>query len=289
MRLVVRHSRWLITVFVVGASAFVLMASSAAARSVCGQEPAVGVVYRVAAVHLNVQITGHFQDAAGDYQDATFSMNGVSHPRFDYQNFGDFGGCPGDPPSCFPGAAICKGVWWSMVTPTMTTVVTESGFDSGVEDANPPSSSSCQGSYVTTPSILSAWRFPHYFGSTPRTPKLSVGGYVGQSRFGTCVVQDVEVVSDVRRYVLGQAHYAPTTLPVKLLWHARRHFTLPVSVSYSGPIPVTGDQYYQDPGASTTVSVHWQGSISFVRAYTCTPNGCMPPQRLPPASDSLRH
>ena len=278
-------------VIAIGAAS-ALIAPLADARSVCGAEPAVGVVYRVAAVHLNLQVTGHFQDASGDYQDATFTMDGISHPRFSYKNFGDFGGCPGDPPSCIVGASICRGDWWSSTVTTMTTQVTESGFDSGAQSGNPPASSSCAGSYRGAPTIMSAWRTTLFAGQgaagTPRKPRLAVGAYVQPLQFGTCVISNVEVLSDIVSGVLNNTYYARTRLAMGVLWHTRRRFTMPVNVSYSGGIPVTGDQYYADPGARTTVNLRWQGSISFARAYTCTPNGCRPPTQLPPAADRER-
>jgi hypothetical protein len=112
--------------------------------------------------------------------------------------------------------------------------------------------------------------------------------YVQPAQFGSCVPDNVEVLADIVSGVLDNRHYAPTRLPFTVLWHSGRHFTLPVNLSYDGPIAVTGDQYYQDPGARTTINVRWHGSIGFVRAYTCTPNGCAPPEELPPASDSTR-
>lgn len=275
---------------VLTAAVVALLTATAQARTVCGQEPAVGVVYRVAAVHLTLTITGHFQDDVGDYENATFTTDEISHPPFNYQNFGDFGGCRGDPSTCIAHAPICRGVWWSSTAVETSTAVTESEYDSGMQDGSPPSTSSCQGSYRSGREITSAWRTPLNTGAgvagTPRRPKLAVGDYSTPLQFGTCDVDNVEVLDDIVTDVLYHTYFAPTTLSLNVLWRAGRQLTMPVNVTYSGPIPVVGYEQYEDDGASTTASVHWQGSIRFVRAYTCKPNGCAPPAELPPAGDS---
>jgi hypothetical protein len=196
----------------------------------------------------------------------------LSHPlALSRTNCALFNACPGKTPS-----------WWSDARLAgLTCTANASWYDSAVEPGNPPFSGDCQGSYQAQDAIDSSWHTrldtAAGFCGVPRSPELAVSSYVRAYQFGTCTPDEVEVLADAIAGGLDSPHLAQTRLPVATLWRAGRRLDVPISVSYAGTVPSAGLQD-SAPGAVSRVSLHWQGSIAFARAYTRTPNGC----RLPP-------
>jgi hypothetical protein len=258
------------------AAAGSLFAAGAQAETVCGTVPAVGVVYRVASANLELHLTGHFHDATGDHEEASITM--TSHQSTPLgpskRDSAVVLGCPG------------KFLKWRSYgdLENLTFVVNDSWYEPNVnEPGNPPTTGSCQGDFRATAAIDSAWDTELFtaMGSAgiPRSPELAISSYVNPSRAGSCDLENREILRDAAAGGLDQPRYLKFRLPKKKLMHATRRVRIPVSAGYSGKVPLYGYQEYA-PGPESTLDYHWQGEITFSRAYTCTPNGCALPEEL---------
>lgn len=246
--------------------------------------------YAVSATRLTLHLTAHFQDSAGDHQDATVTMTyrlPHSQPPTDGFDGAVFNACPrgSSPAIAYLPAA---GSWFSYFTPVPRARynVSASWFDSGVETSSPPSFGSCQGSYQAGTRIDSAMNADL---DSPQQGVIKVGRtakfllYVDgpdNLQIGTCDANNVEVLYDTVAYDIYSG-VLKLSLPVRQLRRAGRRIVIPIDVRYSQRLPSNGDQG-NDAGASTTLTAHWQGSITYSRSFTCRPNGCQLPMRYPP-------
>lgn len=290
----VAPSRLLLPMFCVLAAlagAPLALSPSAQARTVCGSTPALGLGYAVSAAHLTLSLTAHFQDAAGDHQDATVSMSyRLAHrqPPDDQFNGALFNWCR---PGSGPGVSYLPvgGEWFSYFTtvPRPTYNVSVSWYDSGVETYNPPSSGSCQGSYRAgtridgamngdldspTPGVSKIGRTPRFFILVDGPGNLQIGGCDAS-------YNGLEVLYDTVGYDIYSRVFK-LSLPLRRLRHSATRIVMPFSVTYSQRPGPNGNQSL-DAGASTVLTAHWQGSITYSRAYSCQPNGCRLPTRFP--------
>jgi hypothetical protein len=238
----------------------------------CGAVPAIGVAYRVGATHVRLHMTAHFQDAQGDHQDATLTadwrMRG--QPPIGPGEFGIFGACPGKKPLHPP-------YWFSSVGGSPRLTISASWYDTGNDAGTAPFSGSCQGSFVYELGLDSAWRADldtsQGITTIGRHPTQAVSGYVNVGPSGACSTDNLEIAADAIQGGLDSAHTAPIRLPTAALMREGRTAKIPVGVSWSGRVGQYGIKE-GDPGAVSTVSISWQGTITLRRAYTCTPNGC---------------
>jgi hypothetical protein len=256
-----------------GASMF---ATGAQASTVCGTVPAVGVVWRVASANLELHLTGQFADADGDHEAASITMTGHLPKALgpSRRDSAIFFGCPGRTPKWSAAAVL----------PKLTFAVNDSWYEPNTsEPGNPPLTSSCEGTFQADAGIDAAWHTQLLTESgptrVPRTPELLIGSYVNPSRAGSCDLENREILRDAAAAGLGKRLFETFRLPAGKLWHSARRLTVPVDASYSGKVPQYGYQEYA-PGPVSTLDFHWQGAITFSRAYTCTPNGCRLPEEL---------
>lgn len=262
--------RWgrLCCVIAIGVGAGV---SAAPAAADCGPGNFAGVVYHVSSAHLQLQLTGHFQDTAGDYQDTTFTLNDVvSHPlALTQSRFALFNSC--SPPIYGSNAAI-PGVY----------SVNASWYSAG----DPPSTGSCQGTYRAPTAVESAWHHSlagvlNASGNpiTPRSPELDVTSVLPSLTFGSCNASDTGIIRDAAdRLATGFA--IPLRLPVASLRRGGARLVLSFNVTREGSVPDGGANSF-NPGAASTIKLHWQGTVTYARSYTCHPHGCVLPSYLP--------
>jgi hypothetical protein len=256
-----------------GGSAF---AANAQALTACGTVPAVGVVWRVASANLELHLSGHFEDAAGDHEEASITMTSHLQKALgpSKRDSAVFFGCPGKTPKWSADARLDN----------LTFAVGDSWYEPNTsEPGNPPLTGSCEGTYHAEGLIEAAWHFELLTesGSTrvPRAPELLISSYVNPSRAGDCDLENREILRDAAAAGLDKRLFAKFRLPAGKLWHAARRVTVPVDASFSGRVPQYGSQEYA-PGPVSTLDFHWHGEITFARAYTCTPNGCALPEEL---------
>jgi hypothetical protein len=245
-----------------------VLTGSAQARTVCGTVPAVGVVYRVARANLELHLTAHFQDAAGDHQEATLTATySSSHwPGAGTLDGALFNGCPGKPP-----------VWSATTKFAPLTYSVSAAWQKASVEPGEPASGSCAGSYRASAGLEAAWHFPLTSAESEqfvrqRSPKVAFGQYVESER-GSCKMEEIEVLEDAVKGALDKRFVSMVHVPRQTLWHEGPRFALPISESYVGPVQLEGI-YSGSPGAVTSVDLKWRGSVSFARAYTCQPNGC---------------
>jgi hypothetical protein len=260
---------------VAAAAAGALFEAGAQALTVCGTVPAVGAAYRVSAAHLELHLTGHFADAEGDHEDATITMQSQL-PRALGPSLRDgalFFGCPGKIPKWSSHANL----------PNLTFAVSSSWYESNALSGNQPTSGTCQGSYHAEATISASWNTDLLSEAgvlgAPRTPELTISSYVNDSSIGGCKLEDREILADAASGGLDRYRLIKIPLPAQKLWHAARRVTVPIDASFSGQVPQSGYREYA-PGPVSTLDFHWQGQITFARAYTCTPNGCRLPEEL---------
>jgi hypothetical protein len=252
-----------------------LLATSAQAETVCGTVPAVGVAYRVAAAHLELHLTGHYTDAEGDSEEATITMtSNLSRPLGPSLSDGAlFSACPGKTPHWMSHAAL----------PHVSFAVSSSWYEPHASLGEPPTSGTCAGSFQAEPGINASWHADLFTDAgligQPRKPELAIGTYVNASRVGGCEIENREILRDAAVDGLDHPRLETVSLPESKLRHAARRVSIPVDISYSGKVPLYGYQEYA-PGSVSTLDFHWQGEITFARAYTCTPNGCRLPEEL---------
>jgi hypothetical protein len=144
-----------------------------------------------------------------------------------------------------------------------------------------PTSGGCSGRYKSPINFEAGWNVPltsiqltlNKTIST-RTPKVYLSSYVNPTQFGTCNQNDVEILRDAVAGGLDTPFGARFKVATPTLKRLGRRFSVGVDVSYSGPVPIQVSEFYQEPGAISTVRLHWRGTLNFSRAFTCQPHGC---------------
>jgi hypothetical protein len=252
-----------------------LFETGAQALTACGTVPAVGAAYGVSAAHLELHLTGHFANAEGDHEDATITMQSQL-PRALGPSLRDGAllfACPGKTPRWSSHADL----------PSLAFAVSSTWYESNAPSGNAPTSGTCQGTYHADARIAASWNTDLFgeagFVGVPRTPELTISSYVNDWSIGGCKLEDREILADAASGGLDRYRLIKIPLPAKPLSHAARQVTVPINASFSGRVPQYGYQEYS-PGPVSTLDFHWQGQITFSRAYTCTPNGCRLPEEL---------